>query len=94
MVRAQIARLKCHAPTLRAVALFVFLAGAAGAGIVAAYFFLRADDLLHLLRISGAGHAGLFQLAALAAHEGFFQVVGRSCDQARRFVAVPTTSLL
>ena len=57
---------------LRAVALFVFLAGAAGAGIVAAYFFLRSHDLLHLLRVSRTGHAGLFQLAALAAHEGFF----------------------
>ena len=57
---------------LGAVALFIFLAGAAGAGIVPANFFLRADDLLHLLRVSGAGHAGLFQFAALAAHEGFF----------------------
>jgi len=50
------------------------------AGIVAAHFFLTADDLLHGLHIAGARHARLFQFATLAAHEGFFQIVGGSCD--------------
>jgi len=62
---------------LRPVALFVFLAGSAGAGIVAAYLLLRAHNLLNLLRLTGSGHARLFQFAALAAHEGFFELVGR-----------------
>ena len=58
------------------VTLFVFLAGAAGAGIIAPHFFLRADNLLDRLRGASNGHTGLFQFAPLAAHEGFFQFVG------------------
>ena len=65
---------------LRTVAPFEFLAGAARAGIVAAHFFLAANDLLNGLHVPGASHARLFQFAALAAHEGFFQIVGGSCD--------------
>ncbi|MDQ1387135.1 MAG: hypothetical protein QOF56_589, partial [Acidobacteriaceae bacterium] len=57
---------------LSPVALFEFPAGATGARIVAAHFFLRADDLLHGLRVAASSHARLFQFAALAAHEGFF----------------------
>jgi len=69
-----------HPLRLRAVALFVFLTGTAGAGIVSSYFFLAADDLLYGLCVSCAGHAGLFQLAAFAAHEGFFQFVSGCRD--------------
>jgi hypothetical protein len=32
--------------------------------------------LLHLRRFAPASHARLFQFAAFAAHEGFFQFVG------------------
>lgn len=46
--------------TLRAVALLEFLSRAAGAGIVAADFFLAAHDLLHGLRFAASGHARLF----------------------------------
>jgi hypothetical protein len=62
------------------VALLEFLAGAAGARIVAAHFFLPANDLLNRLHVASAGHARLFEFAALAAHESFFQIVGRSRD--------------
>jgi hypothetical protein len=41
------------------VTFFVFLARAAGAGIVAADFFLGADNLLDRLRVAGTGHARL-----------------------------------
>jgi hypothetical protein len=54
------------------VALLKFVSRATRAGIVAAHFFLPSYDLLHRLRFSAAGHARLFQFAALAAHEGFF----------------------
>jgi uncharacterized MAPEG superfamily protein len=75
---------------LRAVALLVFLAGAAGAGIVAAHFFLTSNDLLHCGAYRRPGHASLFQLAALAAHEGFFQFVGGGRDhRGMPSVAVP-----
>src|ERR1700676_1549046 len=70
------------------VALLEFLTRAAGAGIVAAHFFLRADYLLHRLHIASARHARLFQFAALAAHERFFQIVGGSGDQAWRVMAI------
>ncbi len=76
------------------VALLEFLAGTTRAGIVAAYFFLAANDLLHWLHVTSAGHACLFQFAALAAHKGFFQIVGGSCDQTRRTSAVSAGSLL
>ena len=76
------------------MALLVFLAGAAGTGVVAAYFFLGADDLLHLLRISGAGHASLFQFAALAAHEGFFQLVRGSGNHSGRTAAIAIAAVL
>jgi hypothetical protein len=78
---------------LRAVALFEFLAGAAGARVVAANFFLSANDLLYWRNVACAGHARLFQFAALAAHEGFFQIVGGCCYQARRVMSVSATSL-
>jgi hypothetical protein len=65
---------------LRAVALFILLARAAGAWVVSSHFFLSADDLLNGLRVSGSGHARLFELAAFAAHEGFFQFVRRRRD--------------
>lgn len=61
---------------LRPVTLLEFLTGTARARIVAAHFFLPANDLLHRLNVSGARHASLFQFATLAAHEGFFQVIG------------------
>src|ERR1700691_3665488 len=80
--------------TLGPVALFEFLSRPAGAGIVAAHFFLAANDLLHWLRFAASGHARLFQFAALAAHEGFFQIVRGSCDQARRTMSVPACSRL
>ena len=38
--------------SLRPVALLEFLARAAGAGIVAAHFFLTANDLLHRLHVA------------------------------------------
>jgi len=76
------------------VALFEFLAGATGARIVAAHFFLRADDLLHGLRVAASSHARLFQFAPLAAHEGFFQIIGGGRYEARRTMSVsPTTRL-
>jgi hypothetical protein len=76
------------------VALFIFLAGAAWARIVAAHLFLRADDLLHRLHISRASHPRLFKLATLATHESLFQIIGGSRDQAGRTMSVPPTALL
>ena len=65
---------------LGAEAFLILLARAAGAGIVSSHFFLAADDLLHGLRVSCSGHARLFEFAALAAHEGFFQFVSGCRD--------------
>jgi hypothetical protein len=76
------------------VALLEFLPGAAGARIVAPDFFLPANHLLNWLHVAGSSHARLFQFAALAAHEGFFQIVSGSRNQARRAVSVPSSSLL
>ena len=59
---------------VRAVALLVFLAGSAMAGIVAADLF-SADDLLHRLGFTRTGHARLFEFALLAALKGFFNVI-------------------
>jgi len=58
-----------------AVAFFVFLAGAAGTGIVAADFGAAADYTLNRFTLTGAGHAGLLEFAALAALEGFLKIV-------------------
>src|ERR1700758_432899 len=69
---------------LRPVALLVFLAGAAGAGIVAADFFGAADDLLDGALLAAAGHARLFEFAALLALEAFFEIVDRGCNLPRR----------
>src|SRR5579863_7355537 len=61
---------------LRSVALLEFFSRTAGARIVAAHFFLGADDLLYWLRFAASRHPRLFQFATLAAHKGFFQIVG------------------
>src|ERR1700739_1852726 len=75
------------------MALLIFLSRAAGAGIVAADFFLRSYHLLHRLSIAATGHARLFQLAALAPHKSFFQVISGSCDQSRRMMSVSSALL-
>src|SRR5215471_5135861 len=61
---------------LRPVTLLIFLSRAAWARIVAPDFLLRANHLLHRLRVARSGHARLFQFAPLAAHESLFQFVG------------------
>jgi len=58
-----------------AAALFVFLARSARAGIVAPDFGGSSHNLLYRLTIAGTGHACLFEFTALAALEGFFQIV-------------------
>lgn len=60
------------------MALLILLPGPARARIIPPNFFLPAYNLLHLWRVSRTGHAGLLQFAPLAAHEGFFQLVGGS----------------
>ena len=57
-----------------AVAFFVFFAGAAWTGVVAADFFSD-DSLSGSGVLGGADGAGLFQLATLLALELFFQLV-------------------
>src|SRR6202035_209020 len=52
------------------------------------------NDLLNWLYVSCASHARLFQFAALAAHEGFFQIIGRGGNQPRRTMSIPATPLL
>src|SRR3984957_4082457 len=79
---------------LRPVALLEFLTRSTGAWIVAAHFFLSANDLLNRLHFSAAGHARLFEFAALAAHEGFFQIVGGSRDEAWRAMSSSARALL
>lgn len=69
-----------YAPTLGSVALLVFLAGAAGAWVIAPDFFGAAHHLLHGFLLAAAGHAGLFEFAALLPLEGFFEIVDRSGD--------------
>src|SRR5437899_2978308 len=64
----------------RSAALFVFLAAAAGTGIVAADLFTGTHHLLDGLHVASAGHAGLFEFAFLLALESFFDVVHGSCD--------------
>lgn len=54
------------------VALLEFLAGAAGARIIAAHFLLPTHDLLHWLHVAGSSHTRLFEFAPFAAHECFF----------------------
>src|ERR1700678_3523873 len=76
------------------VAPFVFLARAAGTRIIAPPFLLPAHNLLNRQYVSGASHARLFQLSTLAAHEGFFQVVGGCRDQPRRMMSVAPAALL
>src|SRR5215831_14614202 len=73
---------------LCAVALFVFLAGAAGAGIVSSDLLLAAHDLLDGALLAAASHTRLFQLTALLALESFFEVINRSGDTAGRTSAV------
>src|SRR5262249_44200984 len=58
-----------------AAALFVFLATAAGARIVASDLRLAPHDLLHRLQIAGSRHARLFQFALFPALECFFKIV-------------------
>ena len=55
--------------------LLVLFTGTTWAGIVAADFFLASNHLLDGLRVAGSGHTGLLQLTALAAHEGFFEII-------------------
>src|SRR5690242_20650998 len=76
-----------------AAALLVFLTGAAGTRIVTTNFRGAANDLLHRLHITRAGHARLFQLAAFFALEGFFEIVHRCSNATRRAatIAVGTT---
>ena len=69
-----------HELGVRTAALLIFLARSARAGIVAADFGGASDDLLHGLTIAGTGHACLFEFAALAALERFFEIVHRSGD--------------
>ena len=61
---------------LSPVTLLELFPGTARARIVAAHLFLPAHHLLHRLRVSGPSHARLFQLATLAPHKSFFQIVG------------------
>jgi hypothetical protein len=56
------------------VALFVFLAAAAGAGIVAPDFLAGAHYLLHL-SVASTGHSSLFELAFFLALESLFDFV-------------------
>src|SRR5438477_7030882 len=67
-----------------AVALFVFLAGAAWAGVVAADFFRRAADSLHRGGVTGAGQRRLLQFAALSALKGLFDLIERGGSAAAR----------
>jgi hypothetical protein len=60
---------------LGAAALFVFLAGTTGTRIIAANLGAATHYLLHWLRVSGSGHAGLIQFAAFFSLEGFFEFV-------------------
>jgi hypothetical protein len=60
--------------SVRAAALLVFFAGTTGTRIVASDFRAAANHLLDLL-IAGTGHTGLFQFAAFAALEGFFEII-------------------
>jgi hypothetical protein len=57
------------------VALLVFLAGAARAGVVAAYFFCTAYYLLDGLLFAAAGHARLLELAAFLSLESLFEFI-------------------
>src|SRR5438309_5946518 len=61
--------------TLRSVALLVFLARAAGAGIVASDFLGSAHHLLHGFLLAASGHARLLEFATLPSLEGFFELV-------------------
>jgi hypothetical protein len=77
----------CQFLPLGAAALFVFLAGAARAGIIAPDFF-STHYLLDLLAVARSCHASLFEFLAFLALEGLFQIVHRSGDGARRPAAV------
>jgi hypothetical protein len=59
----------------RPAAFLVFLARATRTRIVAPHLGAAAYDLLHRLHIARSGHARLFQLAALAALEGFLNFI-------------------
>ncbi len=67
---------------VRSAALFVFLAGTAGAGIIASDLGPAAHNLLHLL-VAGTGHAGLLQFAAFAALKRLFEVINRGGNTTR-----------
>src|SRR5438445_892516 len=69
-------------------AFLILLPRTARAGIVAPDLRAAAHDLLYGLSVSGAGHAGLFQLAALAALEGFFEIVHGGCNCLWRTLSV------
>src|SRR6202035_4589724 len=83
----------CIDSSLCPVALLEFLSRAARARIVAAHLFLSAHHLLHRLRVSRPSHTRLLQLAPLAPHKGFFQIVGRSGDESWRMMPVSATAL-
>src|SRR5215469_735819 len=76
-----------------AAALLVLLAGAAGAGIVAADLGPAANHLLDGLAVSRPGHAGLLEFAALLALEGFLEDVYGSGDLAGRAAAIAVVSV-
>src|SRR5450432_252401 len=76
------------------VTLLILLPRPAGARVIPPNFFLPADNLLHRLSVSRTRHASLFQFAALAAHEGFFQLVRGSGHHARRTLAVAIAAML
>src|SRR5882724_10575723 len=75
----------------RAVAFLEFLAGAAGAWVVAADFGSGANDLLDGgLLGSAASHFGLLQFALFLALELVFDFVNRSGNAARWTAIAPT----
>src|ERR1700683_1285380 len=79
-------------PASRSATLLILLPRSTRARIIAADFGGATHHLLNRLAVSGSRHAGLFQLAALAALEGFFQLIYGSGNVARRLVAVTIAS--
>src|SRR6476646_6769116 len=77
---------------LCAVALFVFLARAAGAGIVAADLF-AASTLRRLVSIARSGHRRGFEFALLLAMEFLFQRIDGGGRRARGDGNLPRCSL-
>src|SRR6267154_4998140 len=60
--------------------------------MVAANFRTATHDLLNRLPIAGTCHARLFEFAAFAALEGFFEIIHGCCNGLRRTLPVSVCS--